>query len=427
MSKSHPDSPIIKPSHTSTPPPPLFKFPSLSSTAASAQAQQFDSAALQLLLAQNQSLVAQVSGLMNEVKHLREEKDLEKHVAQSQQSMNNEYEEDSASSNASSIHTNHRVKLPVKAPDSFSLALKSGESVTDKLDELEVFLKRVEVYFETLELNNGQSLPMNFKVNHMSNFVDNDVFVSIQAVKQRLITDRVDVVSVEQVFDDVISLLQSSQTESTTRLAEITQGADESLDDYFIRFNRLYLRASREETIGRELVTLWFINGLPLPLRKPVKLAKDLNGLINGTTSVQQALSKCLSAAKALKKDQDDEKATTVQRQQPRDSQPAVPWRSRFNQSFNQSANRSTGPSRSFRSLDQPLTRDERLKHCMRTYNMSAAEVERHWASMLCFICHGANHSASNCPKRAQARFNMTSVENAVESDSTSINQSKNE
>lgn len=388
--------------------------PPLNNHAWAAQAQQRHEKMLSMMLEQIENLTNQVAALSKKDTSITND-ETEVNVNQPTRSISaqrqtnkpnmqyheNDVDDETSSCTTSTSNFTRSMKLPIKPPPQFTMTLSKGQKLTDKIDELAVFLEKLEVFYESFESNNNVKLSLNEKINHLMSIVDDAVFTSIKAVKNRLIASNERIESIEQLFEDVSMLCQTSEMDTAAQLDEIKQDVDEKVETYFVRFDRLHNRAIREGITNRDVSVLWFVNGLKPAIRRQVKLAIKVNGLISGSPSVKQALNKCFGAAKAFESD-----AST-------NEQPA--WRSRPVQSINQST--SQAQPRVARSVDAaPLSRDEKVKHFMKKYSMTAEEVERHWAKNLCFACHSNNHSASDtgCPKR-MGRFNMTSMESVDE------------
>lgn len=322
-----------------------------------------------------------------------------------------DYDDDEIMSATTSI-VRPSAKLPIKPPSQFSLVLNKGQNLIDKVDELGVFLEKLEAYHESFEMGNGVKLTLNEKIAHLTSIVDNDVFTSIKNVRNRMIATNVKIESIECLFEDIVVLCQGSEMQTVAQLDEIKQAHDESVESYFVRFDKLHTRAVRSGIANRNVSVLWFVNGLRTSISRQVKLAMNANGLIQDSSSVKQALNKCFIAAKAFEADSLLDERNT--------------WRSRPNQSINRPTTHSSQTRVSKNTDIAPLSRDEKIRLIMKKYSMTAAEVERHWASSLCFACHGSSHSASDgaCPK-GKAKLNMTSVDSIDES-MNDVAQSKN-
>lgn len=387
-------------------------LPPLNSHAATAQAW----AQTQSMM---QQMMVQMSNLANQVAEMKASAGSNSAESTSKQApsrtvsapVNVDDEEHDDNDDRSSYASSERVqftsaKLPVKPPGHFSIDLKVGEALVDKLDELEIFLERLEAYYDVFEMNNNVKLSLNMRIAHLMNLVDNSVFKSIKEVKSRLIANKGTVESIEDLFEDIVLLCRGSEFATAAQLDEIKQFNNEKVEAYFVRFDKLHNRAIREEIANRDVSVLWFVNGLRPTVSRQVKLSIKVNGLIQGTTTVKQALNKCFIAAKAFESD------ALLDEQPTWRTRPAQP----INQHVNQPAvNQSTSYSRATRNIDMPvLSRDEKIKLIMKRHNMSSDEVERHWAKNLCFACHGTSHAANDtvCPKRG--KLNMISVESGV-------------
>lgn len=320
-------------------------------------------------------------------------------------------EEDELSTRSSSIRPVAPMRLSNKPPPIFSIDLQAGQSLVDKLDELDVFLERLDVYFEGIEMTHARELTMNQKINQLMNLVDDEVFKSIKDVKSRLIDNNVKIETIDQLFEDIKALCASDDFDVAAKLDSMKQSSNQTVEHFFMKFTKLHDRAVRQGIATRDASVLWFMNGLRPAIGREVKLAVRAHGLLRGTTSAKQALNKCFNTAKAFEADM-----ATNGRTSWRDR----PNQSATNQSTNQSINQSANAPRS-KNADNEPSREDKLKHFMSKYKMSAVEVERHWANNLCFVCHNANHAANACPKRAP-RLNMTSV-NSGDRDDESGNE----
>lgn len=399
--------------------------PPLNSHASTAQAQQRNENMMMMMMQQIQKLadqVAELSKRRDESTVIDEADPIASPPARSTAAQprrathshdgDHDVDDDETLSYATST-TRPSAKLPIKPPSRFTLVLDKGQNLIDKVDELGVFLEKLEAYHESFESSNNVTLSLNEKIAHLTSIVDDDVFTSIKAVRNRLIASNERIDSIERLFEDIVVLCQGSEMQTVVQLDEIKQAADETVEAYFMRFDKLHGRAVRGGIANRNVSVLWFVNGLKPSVRRQVKLAMNVNGLIQDSASVKQALNKCFVAAKAFEADSLlDERGA---------------WRSRPNQSNNQSANHSS-QSRISKGADvAPLSRDEKIKLIMKKHSMTAAEVERHWTNNLCFACHANNHTASDggCPKR-KGKLNTTSVESVDES-MNDVGQSKNQ
>ena len=308
-------------------------------------------------------------------------------------------------------------RLKLSPPPMFTMKLKEGEALIDKLEELDVFICKFSIYYRAFERNERTKLSIKEQIEHMMNYVDNQVFKSILAVEKRLSAGNTKIESIEQLFQDIVQICQGSEMDTAAQLDEIKQLANEKVESYFLRFDHLINRAINEDVATREVAVLWFINGLKHDIGRQVKLDIKARGLVQGTTSIKSALSKCFTVAKAYETD-----LLTNDR---------GGWRSRQQSSTNQSVNPSNNQSNSYNRVNKgteaPLSRDEKIKLVMKKYSMTASEVERHWSNGLCFACHSNKHSANDasCPMR-KGRLNMTHL-NANDQLNDSNVDSKNE
>lgn len=209
-------------------------------------------------------------------------------------------------------------------------------------------------------------------------------------------------------MSDVDALFDAIEDNSVTLISEIEQGVNESVEQFYLRFDKLHKKVVSEGLASRDISVSWFARGLKKDIQTKLRYELSAHGIVKNLTNQQavQAVHKCYAVALAV------EAALVIEAKDDRNS-----WRSR-SQSFNKPASiANAGPpqfaQRNKTSSAQPASsRDEKLALIARKYNMSVAEVTRHFDNHLCFHCHENTHSSWECSKKGQKpSFNLTEME----------------
>ncbi|KAJ3176167.1 hypothetical protein HDU85_007588 [Gaertneriomyces sp. JEL0708] len=305
-------------------------------------------------------------------------------------------------------------RTTVRAPERFSLELKPGQRLTDKGNELNVFLDRFNLYVRAIRLSEQRNLSIEAQIIEVGSLVCNDVFESIMTVKRRIEQDGDSITSVEELFIDVLTLCAESEMEIALELDNMKQNPGETVEAFFYRFDRFHTRAMKIGLIGRHMAILRFVNALKPAISRQLRIAVNVHGLIANIVDVKLALRKCFVAAKAYETEQAISQAEKKTSERPN-------WRGASNSNGSQSNNqqRPSNPS------NNTSSKDDRLNHFSRKYNMSIKDVELHLANGKCFICHD-RHTVIDCPQRS-ARFNMTQTQASNDDSIDDESQSKNE